>query len=154
MEPSTELPARRSIDRHCICRNWVKHFIGDLVPHAEWLALHAPTPPLEKILTEYLPILPVKLRVNSAPPFVPKRLVDAVRKGIKLRNETAHAGRSIEQDTLEEILRAVRDLLYLLDIYAGHQWAIETIGHETIEAIKAETDAQREAIDKMTDDAR
>lgn len=36
----------------------VKEFISKLAPMAEWLAFHAPTPPLLQILTEYLPLLP------------------------------------------------------------------------------------------------
>jgi hypothetical protein len=115
----------------------VKSFIGDLVPDAEWLALHAPTPPLIQILTEYLPILPVRQHIKGTVPFVPKVILESLKKGVNLRNKTAHAGESVKPDTLKEILQAVHDLLYLLDLYAGHAWALELISHETLEAIKA-----------------
>jgi hypothetical protein len=115
-----------------------KEFISDLVPHAEWLALHAPTPPLAKMLTDYLPKLPVRYRIRDAAPFVPKGIADVLKKGVLLRNETAHSRGSVAHDTLEEILRAVRDLLYLLDLYAGQNWAWEEISHDTRELIVSE----------------
>jgi hypothetical protein len=102
-----------------------KMFVADLVPHAEWLALHAPTPPLVQMLTEYLPKLPVRQYIKNFTNFVPKNIIDTLKKGVKLRNETAHAGGDVTRDTLEEILKAVRDLLYLLDLYAGQSWALQ-----------------------------
>jgi hypothetical protein len=35
----------------------VKQLIGTLVPGAEWLALHSPSPPLEQILRDYFPTI-------------------------------------------------------------------------------------------------
>jgi hypothetical protein len=122
----------------------VKSFIGDLIPEAEWLALHAPTPPLIQILTEYLPLIPVRQHIEGTAPFVPKGVLDSLRKGVTLRNKTAHAGEPVRGDTLKEILQAVHDLLYLLDFYAGHSWAIARIGLETIAAMKAEVPTQQQ----------
>ena len=53
----------------------VKEYIADLVPSAEWLAFHVPTPPVVKILAEYLPTLPSRAAsgVFKAPP---RRLLD------------------------------------------------------------------------------
>jgi hypothetical protein len=127
----------------------VKSFIGDLVPQAEWLALHAPTPPLVQMLTEYLPHLPVRQHIDGTFPFVPMGILEALRKGVNLRNKTAHAGESVKFDTLKEILLAVRDLLYLLDFYAGHAWALEVISHEMLEAIKEEVPSQQQKAKKQ-----
>jgi hypothetical protein len=121
-----------------------KSLIGELVPHAEWLALHAPTPPLIEMLTDYLPKLPVKIRINNAAPFIPKTILDSLKKGIKLRNETAHAGKGVKPDSLDEILRAVRDLLYLLDLYGGHSWALREISHATRELINGAIDGSNQ----------
>jgi hypothetical protein len=98
-----------------------KTFIGDLVPDAEWLAFNAPTPPLVQMLEQYLPGLAVRQRITDTTPLlVPKKILDTIRKGVLLRNRIAHAGEDVKQDSLKEILGAVRDLLYLLDFYAGH----------------------------------
>ncbi len=120
-----------------------KMFVADLVPHAEWLAMHAPSPPLERMLAEYLPLLPVRQHIKDCPIFVPKEIFDTLKKGVNLRNKTAHAGEKVKADTLTEILLAVRDLLYLLDLYAGQAWALEAISHGTQLLIKAEVEAHQ-----------
>jgi len=120
-----------------------KMFVADLVPHAEWLAMHAPSPPLERMLTEYLPLLPVRQRIRHCPIFVPNEILDTLKKGVNIRNKTAHAGEKVKADTLTEILLAVRDLLYLLDLYAGQGWAWEAISHGTQLLIKAEVEAHQ-----------
>jgi len=75
-------------------------------------------PPLVSMLTDYLPLLPVRARIHGSLPFAPKTMTDAFKKGVQLRNKTAHAGEGVRSDTLKEILTAVHDLLYLLDVYA------------------------------------
>jgi hypothetical protein len=107
----------------------MKDFIGKLVPTAEWLAFHTPTPPLVAMLEEFLPTLPAKYRLSGISPFVPKEMLTILRKGVKLRNEATHAGGSITQETLTEVLHTVHDLLYLLDFYGGQQWAIDFVQH-------------------------
>jgi hypothetical protein len=114
----------------------VKSFISSMVPQAEWLAFHAPTPPLIQMLREYLPLLPARQLIGGRI-FVPEELLKVLKKGITLRNQTAHAGDQIRPETLKEILIAVRDLLYLLDVYGGHTWAIELVSHETTERMRA-----------------
>jgi len=115
-----------------------KAFVADLVPNAEWLAMNTPTPPLVQMLTDYLPLLPVSRRVGASP-FVPTKVVDTIKKGVSLRNKTAHKGEGVKGDTLKEILNAVHDLLYLLDFYAGHTWALEAVSYETQQLLKAES---------------
>jgi hypothetical protein len=107
----------------------LKSFIGKMIPHAEWLAMHVPSPPLVLMLQEYLPMLPIPLVVDGRPivPFVPTPMLDSLRKAVKLRNEATHAGGTVKLDTLRGILETIHDLLYLLDVYAGHRWAFEHI---------------------------
>ncbi len=117
----------------------VKTFIGTLIPDAEWLAMNAPTPPLVTILREYLPTLPVKRRFGNPPiePFVPKAMLEVLKKGVTLRNQATHAGHGIDPETLREVLETVHDLLYLLDLYSGCEWAAERINYH-IEALRVE----------------
>ena len=115
----------------------VKEFISKLVPSAEWLAFHAPTPPLVQMLVEYLPLLPVKATLQGLPAFIPLDILDQLKKGVTLRNKTAHAGENVKEESLSELLSAIHDLLYLLDFYAGHTWAIEEVRHETREQMTA-----------------
>jgi hypothetical protein len=67
-----------------------KELVADLVPGAEWLALNLQSPPLVKMLKEYLPMLPVRVGGPALPPPkpIPQILDDAVRR----RNELSHRG--------------------------------------------------------------
>lgn len=94
------------------------------------------------MLREYLPLLPVKQTFGTSP-FIPEELVQALKKGIHLRNTTAHAGGEVARETVKEVLIAIRDLLYLLDFYHGHVWAIDNISHDTRVLIDAEVQRQR-----------
>jgi hypothetical protein len=125
----------------------IKSLIGFLVPEAEWLAFNSPSPPIEKILRNYLPLLPTKQSFNHAAPFIPKNVLKLLREAVEYRNQTTHAGKTkdpISADTLKHTLIAVRDLLYILDVYAGHEWALNKLSIPTIEAIKSETSRARD----------
>jgi hypothetical protein len=131
-----------------------KSFVGMLVPDAEWLALHAPTPPLTRMLTDYLPILPVKYRLGNpqVAPFAPKKMIETIKKGVLLRNEIAHAGGEVSEETLQEILYAVHDLLFLLDFYSGRAWAIKNVRAETHKFLVEEIEvAQRKTTQDSSD---
>jgi hypothetical protein len=103
------------------------------------------------MLTDYLPLLPVQARIHGAPPFAPKTMTDAFKKGVQLRNKTAHAGEGVRSDTLKEILTAVHDLLYLLDVYAGQEWAWEQI---TLETQQFDPGGNRENVEEVRESAR
>jgi hypothetical protein len=112
-----------------------KEMISALVPDAEWLAMHAPTPPLVQMLEEYVPKLPLKQLLPDGS-FVPQSLIKTLRKGVRLRNEAIHRGSSVKFDSLEEILDAVHQLLYLIDVFKGHQWATDKLTPITLGALK------------------
>jgi hypothetical protein len=63
-------------------------------------------------------------------------VLDAIRKGVTLRNDLAHRGeRPPDFDTLESILLAIKDCLWLFDYYGGYAWAAEFISRESLEAM-------------------
>lgn len=114
----------------------VKRIVSLLIPDAEWLAMHLPTPPLIRMLTEYLPRLPARLKIGGEVKPPPKAVVEALRKGVNIRNEMAHAGgKGPSLDNVGEILDAVHDLLWLVDYYSGHDWALEHLRRETRESL-------------------
>ena len=109
----------------------LKQCIGKLVPNAEWLANNVPTPPLDKMLSHYLPQLPAKLSIEGRVFEPSKTIRRAVRKGIEARNLTVHVGGEPPKGRqLKELLLSIRDLLYLLDFYCGFEWALEYIRDE------------------------
>lgn len=110
----------------------VKHCISTLVPDAEWLATNLPTPPLVRMLIEYLPKLPARCKLDGQVKPPPAEVLETLRKGVTIRNQLSHAGTlnpSIEE--VEEILRAVHDLLWLIDFYSGSEWALGFLRPET-----------------------
>ncbi len=109
-----------------------KHCIATLVPDAEWLAMNAPSPPLEKMLKDYLTQMPVRCKFDDAVKPFPDRILAAIKKGVYLRNNASHAGTAgISPDTVKEILEAVQDILWLLDYYCGNSWTIRFLSDAT-----------------------
>ena len=77
------------------------------------------------MLSEYLPLLPTVRKVTKKV-FEPKSyLYEVLRKGVQMRNQIVH-GRTtaITYETLEEILLAVHDVLWILDYCSGFSWAL------------------------------
>lgn len=97
----------------------VKDFISTRVPKARWLATKAPTPPVDRMLRDYLPTL------SKDYPCPPKRVYKLLKEGIELRNEIAHdsddtGSRSpVDTNTVYEVLDAVRDTFWILEMCKG-----------------------------------
>lgn len=105
-----------------------KQSVSKLVPEARWLVENLQTPSLSRMLTEYLPLLPVRLRLEKKTLAPPNELLHEIRTGNDLRNKVAHQGHVIiAAEKLDRILRAVSDLLWILDFYQGHEWAIHNV---------------------------
>jgi hypothetical protein len=99
----------------------VKEYITACVPDAEWLALNLPSPPVAKMLAEYLPTLTPPDGDGLAEPDTETLAV--LRKANDVRNRLAHRGSDVPAETLEPTLRAVRNVLWTLDVALGHEWA-------------------------------
>ena len=113
-----------------------KYYVGALVPEAQWLVENVPSPPLGKMLRKYLPTLPAKLTVQGKAPLLPSAIVKDIEEGVELRNKVAHVGTvALTYERLEEILLAIKDLLWILDYYSGFQWALEHVRTETQAAL-------------------
>jgi hypothetical protein len=110
----------------------IKRYVSFLVPEAEWLVNNLPSPPIDSMAKEYLPKLPAKSRIDGKVRQIPSGVLDELKKAIKLRNDTAHQGEfNLKYESLERKLVAIRDLLWLLDFFAGHEWALEYVTNET-----------------------
>jgi hypothetical protein len=107
-----------------------KSLVSKLVPDAAWLVAEVPSPPLEKMLRDYLPLLPNVLEVNvGAANALTTTALAEVRKAVKLRNDLVHTGiAKIDGRWLDSWLQLCGDLLYLFDFYQGHRWALGEIG--------------------------
>lgn len=111
----------------------LKQCIILLAPHSEWFLKTFQSPPVVKILQEYLPTLPAKHKIKDKVLPPDSQTLDDLKKGVKLRNEAVHSiPQGLTQETLREILLAVQDTLWLLEYYSGYQWALQYVSSATI----------------------
>lgn len=97
-----------------------KELVIDLVPEVRWLTLNVQSPPLVRLLSNFLPELPVRQGV-AAPP--PRELRRVMQKAVEARNDLAHQGEFDRLDVdLYEILEVVRSLLHQFAYYRGFTW--------------------------------
>jgi hypothetical protein len=106
-----------------------KGLVSNLVPAAAWLVAEAPSPPLEKMLRDYLPMLPKTLEGKAGGrDTLTVTVLDEVRKAVRLRNDLVHTGKAKNDGRwLDSWLSLCRALLYLFDYYQGHSWALRQI---------------------------
>ena len=86
----------------------VKAFVATIVPNAEWLCFELPTPPIARILRDYLPQLPVRRKIGDKV-FIPSATLKTIQKATEQRNRVAHRGARVEySDSLNETLGSVQ----------------------------------------------
>lgn len=100
----------------------VKEFISFHVPKAAWLTANSPSPPITKIIKEYLPTL---IKRHPCPP---RSTLSILHKAIELRNKIAHRGEETpDREEASAILDAVKDTIWLLEYCKGFDRAWEFI---------------------------
>jgi hypothetical protein len=105
-----------------------KQCIGRLAPQAKWLIDNLPSPPLGTLLRKYIPLMPAKLKIDGKFVRLPLKTIRTLERGVELRNKIVHGGtKPVADNELDELLLAVRDLLYLLDCFSGFAWAVERV---------------------------
>ena len=114
----------------------VKHLIAELIPDAGWLVLQLPTPPIARIIKDYLSTLPARQVLDGKAIVPPDNLIETINKGVTARNAASHAGLPLpDQEFVERVLNAVSDMLWILDYYTGRRWALDHLSAETRTAL-------------------
>lgn len=116
----------------------VKECLSQFVPDSSWIIENIPSPPIRKIINEYLPdILKDKAPARNVfplPPFLDK----SIEKGISKRNKITHLGaKAPNRDQIDKIICAVQDIIWLLDFCSGHDWALENISSDTMDYLRS-----------------
>lgn len=114
----------------------LKRFISQRVPMAEWLVMKLPSPPIRLIISEYLK----ELGVCDDQYLPPKQLQVTLAQAVELRNIVIHRGqlgilKSGRTPSVDEVLDASSDMLWLLDLYRGHRWALDHLKDKTRESL-------------------
>jgi hypothetical protein len=111
----------------------VKTHASKLVPDAGWLLSEMPSPPIHMMLRKYLPSLHASRGTRLADWAKLKPLFNDAAKLAEYRNDLTHTGQMPAEAlaALPGLMNSVSDLLYVLDVLEGHQWAKECVGHKT-----------------------
>lgn len=112
----------------------VKRFAAESTNESEaWLISVLPTPPLHRLIRDYLPFYTDKRAADGQ--AVPKHVRRVLHSAVEARNEVVHRGAGdYPPEQLAELLVAVNDLLYLLDWFGGKEWAFTHLQKETQQA--------------------
>ena len=110
-----------------------KQLVALLVPAAESLFEHIPSPPLDTMIRKVLPDLPVRSGI-AADRRCPKDIRKALIEAVEARNQVVHRGVP-PTIHLWQTLMTTREFLYLLDWHAGHAWAESLLSDATRAAI-------------------
>ncbi|GMN01271.1 hypothetical protein [Erythrobacter sp. MTPC3] len=99
----------------------LKSHISSQVPEAEWLAINVPSPPIYRIVKDYLPELHSQNEDINWGTW--KNHVKAVQQLFEDRNRLAHKGAFTEEVPVHEYITVCSDILYLCDFLRGKHWA-------------------------------
>jgi hypothetical protein len=105
----------------------VKSTIANNVPESKWLVENIQSPPLVKILVEYLPNLfsQVDLLYETNKK---SRFIKTIGDGVSIRNGMVHGGSPPpSSEKVREIIDVVQELLWICDYYSGYRWAVGNI---------------------------
>jgi hypothetical protein len=111
----------------------LKQLIATLVPNAKSLVENIPSPPLDTIIRKVLPDLSIRADVEPNR-RAPRHLRTAIIAMVEDRNRIVHLG-AMPRGDLRGALLAVREFLYMLDMYSGHPWAETLLTEKTRSAL-------------------
>ena len=110
----------------------VKNCISQISPDAKWLIENLQSPPVDKILVDYLPKLTSIHVPDGTQLTLSSELIAPLKKSIGIRNNIIHGRKAtLTKQHLEDTLLLIRDLLWLFDYLVGFDWAIHYIRDST-----------------------
>lgn len=111
----------------------LKQHISASAPDATWLAMNVPSPPVSKILKEYLPQLH-KGKPNFKNWGAIKKELETVNVFANDRNRLAHRGETLK-GSLEDYLTLTENFLYAFDVFEGREWAKSRVSYHFRKAL-------------------
>lgn len=109
----------------------IKHYITVAVPYAGWLVENLQSPPLVRLLSSYLELLPAKNGHVEWAFRLPKSDLQTIEKSVSIRNAIVHGqDKNIGRDFLEELRKVAAKTAYYIDWLRGEEWAYEFMSDE------------------------
>lgn len=101
-----------------------KTHISEIAPDCSWLMESIASPPIFKILKDYIPRLHKERGTDMDFWDGAKPLLKVIQRLVEVRNKVAHTGKIPKLvEPLDDYLLAVNDILYVLDALKGYEWA-------------------------------
>lgn len=108
----------------------VKTHISRIAPDTAWLMEETPSPPVFKILKDYIPLIHRSHGTELDFWDKVKPSLKNVQKLIETRNKIAHTGKiPYHVGPIQDFIELVSDFLYLIDVLDGHEWAKTLVGY-------------------------
>jgi hypothetical protein len=115
----------------------LKQVISLIVPDAQWLLEEIQAPPIGRMLRRYIPLLRVKSSIKGKRIVPPSKLIEKLEEAAKARNKIVHVGEKAPGNKeLVEMLEAVRDFLWVCDLYRGQLKNVSFISDHVLKAWK------------------
>jgi len=117
----------------------IKEFGGRRSSSERWLLDEIPSPPMEKLVGGYLAAF-IRVEVSTKkkqPQVVPDWIQNELTGAATKRNKLVHSRKGFEpeyrptEEHVRKLLACVMDLLYVLDWFAGEDWAFGLLSEET-----------------------
>ena len=101
----------------------IKQHLSKVAPATAWLLEEGPSPPVDKMLRKYVPVVNAAAGRDVDFWDALKPIFSAVKCMVEARNKVAHTGRLPDGTDVQAAIDSVRDLLYVLDVVEGESWA-------------------------------
>jgi hypothetical protein len=108
----------------------VKMHLSTAAPDTAWLMEEIQSPPVFKILRDYIPSVHKGRGVDMSFWVKLLPLFKETQKLIEIRNKVAHTGCiPVTTSPIRDYLELASDILYILDVLDGHEWAKQRVSH-------------------------
>tara|TARA_R110002167_G_scaffold366390_1_gene595680 strand:+ start:3669 stop:4685 length:1017 start_codon:yes stop_codon:yes gene_type:complete len=98
----------------------LKDFISRKVDGGEWLVNNLQSPPIDKILKDYIPTL-----VDNKDEYISliNEYMPEITNIVSVRNKITHLGHEVTGTKVQSYIDCIEKVMYLLDFQCGCQWA-------------------------------
>lgn len=102
----------------------VKQFLVARLPEARWLVEHLQSPPVKRLLVEFLPQVDSAIHGDQKCAVPPPEAIQQIEQAVGARNRLIHVtGKAPASETVARWLDYIESVLRHLDWQLGYQWA-------------------------------
>lgn len=109
----------------------IKHYVAAVVRDASWLIENVQSPPLVKLLSSYLELLPANNHHLESCFRIPKVDLKVIDNAVQVRNEIVH-GKDVNltAELLGKLKKVATETIYYFDWLLGETWAYQYMSEQ------------------------